>query len=56
MKFEQFASFLEGNRYVLWSLENIQTKIMDANLGRKYWSKKVEQYRVVREQENLVLL
>jgi hypothetical protein len=56
MNVRQFMRFLSQHRSSIWPVEEIQVAWMEKNLGRKYWAKKIEQYRVVREQEGLELM
>lgn len=44
-----FSDFLHQNPGVLWVPQLLQQKLKMANLGIHYWDKKMEQYRVIRE-------
>jgi hypothetical protein len=56
MNMKQFMRFLAHYRSAIWPVEEIQIKWMELNLGRAYWSKKIEQFRVVREDAGLELM
>jgi hypothetical protein len=56
MNMKQLMRFLAHYRSAIWPIEEIQIKWMENNLGRAYWSKKIEQFRVVREDAGLELL
>ncbi len=52
MKFQfikNFEDFVEKNPGSLWKPQLLQQKLMKANLGVTYWEKKIEQYRITRE-------
>mmetsp|Transcript_1317 Transcript_1317/g.1387 ORF Transcript_1317/g.1387 Transcript_1317/m.1387 type:complete len:1578 (-) Transcript_1317:176-4909(-) len=46
---KNFEDFVEKNPGSLWKPQLLQQKLMKANLGVTYWEKKIEQYRITRE-------
>ena len=50
MFFNNFYSFITSNPSALWQAQLLQRKFAKANLGTGYWDKKMEQFRLVREQ------
>jgi hypothetical protein len=48
--------FTTSHPGVLWQLQNLQQALMKANLGKVYWEKKMEQYRVIREKFGIKLM
>jgi hypothetical protein len=53
---KNFEQFFERNPGALWKPQLLQQKIMKANLGAPYWEKKIEQYRVIRENMGIKLV
>lgn len=50
MFFNNFQSFINSNPSALWQAQLLQRKLAKVNLGAAYWDKKMEQFRLVREQ------
>lgn len=53
---KNFLDFVDKNPGVLWQPQKLQQQLMDRTLGRAYWAKKMEQYRVVRQGLGIKLL
>lgn len=53
---KNFQEFVTSNPGVLWMPQKLQQKLIDINLGKVYWAKKMEQYRVVRENLGIKLM
>jgi hypothetical protein len=53
---KNFEQFVESNPGSLWKPQLLQLKLMKANLGVPYWERKVEYYRVVRENLGIKLI
>lgn len=53
---KNFEDFVQKNPGSLWKPQLLQIKLMKANLGVSYWEKKVEQYRVIRENLGIKLI
>mmetsp|Transcript_19601 Transcript_19601/g.42535 ORF Transcript_19601/g.42535 Transcript_19601/m.42535 type:complete len:87 (+) Transcript_19601:2-262(+) len=43
-----FEQFLHMNPGVLWLVYDLQQKLAQRNLGKAYWAKKMEQFRITR--------
>jgi hypothetical protein len=56
MFFKDFQAFIDANPYCLWSVQRMQHEMMRVNLGVEYWTKKIEQYRVMRKEIGVELL
>ena len=50
------SDFFSQNPGALWLPQLLQQKLKKANLGIKYWEKKMEQYRVIRANMDIKLL
>lgn len=53
---KNFLDFCTNNQGVLWQPQKIQQKLILTNLGKNYWAKKAEQYRVIRENMGVKLM
>lgn len=51
-----FEEFLKKNPAALWQAQALQRKFMQFNIGIAYWEKKMEQFRVIREELGVKLL
>jgi hypothetical protein len=51
-----FEKFLAKNPAALWKAQALQRKFEQYNLGVEYWSKKMEQFRVIRADLGIKLL
>jgi hypothetical protein len=51
-----FNDFVAQNPGALWQPQLLQQRLKKYNLGIQYWDKKMEQYRVIRENLGIKLL
>jgi hypothetical protein len=51
-----FEDFIFQNPGALWQPQLLQQCLKKYNLGIKYWDKKMEQFRVIRENMGIKLL
>ena len=56
MFIKHFLEFTAANNSLLWQMQVLQRRLMQDNLGVKYWEAKIEQFRVLREGLQLKLL
>lgn len=52
----QFLEFIAANPGALWQPQLLQQRLKKANMGLNYWDKKMEQYRVIRENLGIKLM
>lgn len=53
---KNFDDFINQNPGALWKPQLLQQKLKKANLGINYWEKKMEQYRLIRENLGIRLI
>jgi hypothetical protein len=53
---DNFELFVKRNPGALWKPQALQLKLMEFNLGKRYWDNKLEQYRVMREDLGIKLV
>jgi hypothetical protein len=53
---DEFLIFVDVNPSVLWQTQLLQKKIMEKNLGVKWWNDRVDDFMYMREQIGVVML
>lgn len=47
---------MASNPGILWQPQKLQHRLQETHLGKAYWSKKMEQYRVTRAELGIKLM